>query len=149
MFMFRKLTMIGWLANGAFLNTSSSSSVSGGGGRKGAPSSDGNGGRGGAASIFYIKKHVFSVFVTVVTLQKKKTCNMCCPLQKLSHWRLRNNNDNSLCTTLRLHQKNKQIIRLAFPPQKRKQHLPSSSMYSGMKRHCPKHVVDMHEKRCC
>lgn len=68
--------MIGWLANGAFLNTSSSSSVSGGGGRKGAPSSDGNGGRGGAASVFYIwqKETLFSVFVTAIRLQKK-TCN--------------------------------------------------------------------------
>lgn len=44
-----QLTMIGWLGNGAVLNTSSSSSVSGGGGLRGAPSC-GGGGRGGACS---------------------------------------------------------------------------------------------------
>jgi hypothetical protein len=43
-------TMIGWLALGACLNTSSSSSVSGGGGRIGAPSC-GRGGLGGAISL--------------------------------------------------------------------------------------------------
>lgn len=44
--------MIGWLALGACLNTSSSSSVSGGGGgRTGAPSY-GRGGLGGACSVF-------------------------------------------------------------------------------------------------
>lgn len=53
--------MIGWLGNGAVLNTSSSSSVSGGGGLNGTPSW-GKGGRGGAwsgqyKSIILIKNH--------------------------------------------------------------------------------------------